>query len=350
MRLPSGYGSVYKLSGKRRRPWIARKTTGWDENGKQLYYTIGYFETRAKALEALAAYNKNPIGERGDVTLGEIYEEWFKSRYETESEKPKKKVNKKTKDTYAVAWNHLSELKDGRIKDIKKSHIQTIINKMVDEKGLGYSSCHKVKVLAGLLLKHAMADDIVDKNYAEFVKLPPEPEKNQDIFTDIEIRTLENRVAEIEWIDTILIFIYTGMRISELLTLTKFNVDIKNMMITGGIKTDAGKDRIIPIHPKIQPFIKRWYDNDGEYLITRNKAKIRPDYYRKSLYYPALEKAGVRKLNPHKARHTFGSLLNKAGVDKVYIQKLIGHADYATTANIYTHPEIAELKKAIETI
>lgn len=61
MKLPNGYGTVYKLSGNRRRPWIARKTIGWSEEGKQLYYTIGYFKTRAEAMAALAEYNKNPM-------------------------------------------------------------------------------------------------------------------------------------------------------------------------------------------------------------------------------------------------------------------------------------------------
>ena len=61
MRLPNGYGSVYKLSGKnRRKPYIARRTIGWDDNGKQLYATIGYYRTKAEALQALAAFNDNP--------------------------------------------------------------------------------------------------------------------------------------------------------------------------------------------------------------------------------------------------------------------------------------------------
>lgn len=341
MKLPNGYGSVYKLSGNRRRPWIARKTVGWDENGKQLYYTIGYFETRSKAMAALAEYNKNPIGERGDIILEDLYEEWSKSKYE--------KLSKSTIETYSAAWNYLSKLGNEKFKDIKTSHIQNIIDNMVQE-GLSRSSCQKVKVLAGLLYKHALADDIVDKNYAEMVELPGKEKKKNEIFTDLEIKVLKSKANEVEWVDTILIFIYTGMRISELLTLTKFNIDIENMVITGGIKTDAGKNRIIPVHPKIQPYIRKWYNTKGSYLINRDGEKITTNYYRKYLYYPALEKAGVRKLTPHKARHTFASLAAKAGVDTKSIQEIIGHADYSTTANIYTHIDIETLRKAIEKI
>lgn len=341
MKLPNGYGSVYKLSGNRRKPWIARKTIGWSDEGKQLYYTIGYFETRAKAMAALAEYNKNPIGERGDITLESIYEEWSKGRYP--------KLSPKTVESYEVAWNHLSQLGDEKVRDLKTSHIQNIIDKMAKQ-GLSYSSCHKVKTLAGILFKYAMADDIVDKNYAEMVQLPSKDNKKKEVFTDIEIKAIEELAKTDPWANTILILIYTGMRVGELLKLTKFNVDIKNMVIIGGIKTDAGKDRIIPIHSKVQSYVKHWYSTDSEYLINRKGKKVSVNYYRTNLYYPALEKAGARKLSPHICRHTFASLMARAKVDTKSIQEIIGHADYSTTANIYTHLNIEELKEAIEKI
>lgn len=331
-------GSVYKLSGNRRKPWIARKTIGWDNEGKQEYYTIGYYETRAKALEALADYNKKPLGEKGDITLEKLYEKWSVRKYA--------KVSFKTKESYTVAWKHLSVLGKEKFKDIKTSHLQEVIDDM-EEKGLSKSSCHKVKVLASLLYKYALADDIVDKNYASLVELPEDDSKTPEPFNDLEIKMLSNLAAKDIWIGTILILIYTGMRIGELLKLTKADVNIENMLIVGGIKTPAGKDRIIPINPKIQKYVLYWFNTEGQHLINRDGKKIRINYYRTYLYYPSLEKAKVRRLTPHSTRHTFGSLLNRSGVNKVYIQKLIGHADYSTTANIYTHPEIAELKNAI---
>lgn len=62
LKRPNGYGTVYKLSGRRRKPWIARVTTGWttavakkgkhagQEVERQLYQTIGYYETKQEAL------------------------------------------------------------------------------------------------------------------------------------------------------------------------------------------------------------------------------------------------------------------------------------------------------------
>ena len=275
------------------------------------------------------------------ITLKDLYNEWSKGRYP--------KLSKSTVDSYSAAWNYLSKLGEEKVKDLKTSHIQNIINEMVKQ-GLSHSSCHKVKTLAGILFKYAMSDDIVDKNYAEMVELPSKDTKKKEIFTDLEIKAIEELAPNDPWANTILILIYTGMRVGELLTLTKFNIDIENMIIIGGIKTDAGKDRIIPIHSKIQSYIKYWHNTNSEYLINREGKKVSINYYRTDLYYPTLEKTGARKLSPHTCRHTFASLMARAKVDTKSIQEIIGHADYSTTANIYTHLDIKELKEAIEQI
>lgn len=343
MKLPNGFGSVTKLSGKRRKPWMARVTVGW-EGKKQKRIVIGYYATQREALQALGEYNQNPIGINHNITLGELYNKWYNKNYVNIDDEIKEK-KKKTAQMYQTAWNHLGILADMRVKDIKTSHIQDVVHKMT-KKGLKYSSCHKVKTLASILMKLALADDIIGTNYASLVKLPGQEKAKGEIFSDLEIVKLWENVDKVEWVDTILIFIYTGMRISELLSLTKFNIDVKEMLITGGAKTDAGKDRIIPIHEDIQPLVLKWYNKPGEHFITKDGQKIRPDYYRKFLYYPVLEKLEIRKLTPHKARHTFSTMLHRAEVDLDTRQKLLGHADVATTLH-YTHPDIETLRRGI---
>ena len=98
------------------------------------------------------------------------------------------------------------------------------------------------------------------------------------------------------------------------------------------------------------PYITYWLTLSGSRLITRDGQAIRVDYYRKYLYYPTLDKAGVRRLTPHSTRHTFATLLSNAKVPTKDIQELIGHSDYATTANTYTHPDLEVLRNAIEKI
>jgi len=208
----------------------------------------------------------------------------------------------------------------------------------------------KKKVLCVLLFNYAVENNILNKNYAEFIDVRKfkfdKTEKER--FTDIEIKKLSDLAPANEWVATVLIMIYTGMRISEMLKLTKFNIDLDKKIITGGLKTDAGKNRVIPIHPKIFRYVRYWYDKNGKALICEKEGRaMSANRYRKEYYYSALEAAKVRPLTPHSCRHTFGSLMAAAGVDTVSIQRLIGHADYATTANTYTHPEIESLRNAI---
>ena len=203
-----------------------------------------------------------------------------------------------------------------------------------------------------MLCSYGMQNDIINKNYAKFIILPKkEAKEKQNIFADLEIKKMFDNANTVPWVDTILIMIYSGMRISEMLKLTKFNVDLKKEFISGGLKTDAGKGRIIPIHPKIMPFIQKWYDKNGKALICKENGKqISAKYYREKYYYPALEQINIKKRTPHTCRHTFGSLMGRANADPKRIQEIIGHASYAFTKDIYTHPEIEELKREIRKI
>lgn len=340
MRLPNGFGSVYKLSGNRRRPWIARKTTGWTAEGKQLYYTVGYHETRTAAINALVEYNKNPIGKRGDITLNELYVEWSASKYP--------KIKESTSAGYTSAYKHMHELKDVAFEEIRTSHLQAIADSML-EKNMSLSAVQKVKVLAGQLYRYAMADDIVAKNYASFMELPDTGKAKTDYFTDLEIQKLEELAQTDKWAGTILMLIYTGFRIGEFLALTKFSVDLDQGYIRGGSKTEAGMDRIVPIHPKILKYVKYWYDKPGEYLIARNTKQIRAEYYRIFIFYPLLERNEMRRLTPHAARHTFATMLDRSGASPKVMQELLGHADYSTTS-IYTHPDLETLSKTLRSI
>lgn len=347
MKLPNGYGSVYRLSGNRRRPWIAVVTTGWcDDTGRQLRYTVGYYKTKTDALSALADYNKNPIGETLDKTLGEVYEEWSKKHYSGD-------IAKSTINGYKAAWNRMSRLSKYEMRQIYKQPLQDIITEM-SKAGLSRSTMENFKTLAVMLWREAMANRIVDRNYGEMLDLPKVVLVERPTFTDFEIKRIDEAAqAGDVWAGTVMMLLYTGMRVGEMVRLTRFNVDTKHWVITGGIKTDAGKDRPVPVHPKIRSYVKYWLDTNGPRLVHRNGEPISVAYYRKSIFYPLLERLEIerspeRNLTPHCTRHTFGTMLNRAGAKTTAIQKLMGHADYATTANVYTHPDFVELKEAIE--
>ena len=70
--------------------------------------------------------------------------------------------------------------------------------------------------------------------------------------------------------------------------------------------------------------------------------------FRRRNYYPLLDKLGIERKTPHATRHTYASHARKAGVPPEILQKILGHADYSTTANIYVHTDVEELVRAVE--
>lgn len=344
MRLPNGYGSVYKLSGNRRKPWIARKTIEYytavvdgKEVPKQRYKTIGYYETQAEALQALANYNSNPYDiDASKVTFKELYEKWSAAKYE-------KIVDSRG---YIAAYKIAEPIYNIRFVDIRADHMQDVI----DNCGKNYPTLKNVKILFGQLYKYAMKNDIVSKDYSSFVEIgKANTESKRTPFTKKEIEKLFESVGRYDDVESILIMIYTGLRPGELIKIKISDINLEDKYIVGGIKTDAGKDRLIPINNKIMPFISAAKNSGNKYLLQGGTGK--PFSYDKYLdhFVIAMNQLGM-KHKPHDCRHTFATLMSNAGADTVSLQKIIGHASYNTTANTYTHKDIEQLKKAIDLI
>lgn len=341
MKNPNGYGSVYKLSGKRRKPFGVRKTIGWDGNGKQLYQNIGYYKTRPEAMMALAEYNKNPYSvEASTVTFAELYDKWSMDKFND-------KTSKSTINGYSAAYKLSSEIYDVKFVEIKKPHMQSVVDKCER----GWATKKKIKVLFNQLFKFALENDIVTKDYSAFVDIGEnETESTRKPFTSEEIQKLWDNVHRMDFIDTILIMIYTGMRPGELILIETTNVDIQNRSMIGGIKTSAGKNRIIPINEKIVPFIEHWYNKEHKFLIV-NHEENQMKYWN---YYEEKWKKIMIQLEmehlPHDCRHTFASLMDSAGANKLCIKRIMGHASKDITDKVYTHKDIEELKEAVNMI
>ena len=340
MKLPNGYGCVYKLSGKRRRPFAARITTGWADDGKQLYYNLSYYKTRPEAMIALAEYNKNPYTlEASTVTFAEIFDKWSEYKYS--------KATMSNIYGYNAAYKLSSEIHNMKFVEIKKSHMQGVI----DHCERGHMTLKKIKVLFNQLFKYALENDIVTKDYSKFVEVGKnEVESTREPFTSEEIQLLFNNVAGMDFIDTILIMIYTGLRIGELLLIKTANVDIANRTMKGGLKTAAGKNRIIPISKKILPFVAKRQAEGHEFLVVNHENKQMKywNYYNEE-FKVIMERF---KLNhkPHDCRHTFATLMDNAEANKVSIKRIMGHASKDITDKVYTHKDIEELMKAIDLI
>ena len=138
------------------------------------------------------------------------------------------------------------------------------------------------------------------------------------------------------------------MRINELLQLKNKDINLEERYLIAGSKTDAGKDRLIPINYKILPLITKRMTINHEYLFySRNNTPIIYNNFRVD-FKERLNELGIQEHTIHDTRHTFATLLSNANANSTAIKNIIGHSDYKITEKIYTHKDKEQLKKAID--
>ncbi|CAM3411214.1 tyrosine-type recombinase/integrase [Pseudostreptobacillus hongkongensis] len=345
MKRGNGTGSVVKLSGNRRKPFAVVITTGYEFVGNNKNVTqkrkyLGYFKTQKEANKYLIEFLDNPYDYSNNITLKELYTKWSKESFLNLSELTKKNKNS--------SFNNLIDLHDKRFIELKTRDYQIVIDKMGDKRGAKTG----VKSLISLLYKFALKREIVSKDYSTFLEIGKKVTKiERKIFTEEEIGVLWYNLNKYDLIDTILILIYTGLRIGELLNLKISDINLEEGYLKGGSKTEAGKNRLVPIHPKIKNLIENRIDFNKEYFINgpinKNEKMSYITYFSK--FNILMKKLGM-KHTIHDTRHTFASLLSNVDANTVSISKLIGHSSYSMTEKIYTHKDKEELRKAIELI
>ena len=343
MRLPNGYGSVYKLSGNRRKPWIVRKTVRITCD-KQECVTIGYYKTKEEGLQALALYNANPYDlDSAKLTFTEVYNKWSKEKFET--------ISRSNVNGYKASYKICTSLYDIPFKDLRKAHLQSV----VDNCGKQYPTLRKLKVLFNQMYRFAMENDICSKDYSQFVdivKHKNSTEEKHKPFTDEEINLLWAKVKNNDYLQIVLMLIYSGVRVSELLNLKKSDININEQFFNvTKSKTQSGI-RCVPIANKTLPFFKNWYEKSkSEHLLcTPDNQHFTYRNYYDSYWKPFMQELNMEHL-PHDTRHTTISLLAKAKVEQTTIKKIVGHSGAMTlTEKVYTHLDVKELLEAINLI
>lgn len=328
MKRANGEGSIFKLSGKRRKPWAARITVGYTLEGKQQYKYLGYYSTKTEAKTSLHDYFSNPFDlDSRNTKLIDVFNEWQKAT----------ELADKTVKNYVSAFNQANILHNMIMRDIKAIHLENVIKNM---------SPHMQRVFKNMMNQlyiHALKYEIVDKNVIELITLRDVKIEERTPFTIEEINKLKEFKHPLN--DTALILLYTGMRVGELLEVQTKNVFIDERYLIGGKKTSAGTNRIIPIHDDIFDIVKRRYEEGNTYLITREKRKIPYRSYRQ-IYWDKMSNALNITHTPHNARHTFATFADRCNMNKVALKRVMGHSLKDVTEH-YTHKDVSELVKEI---
>lgn len=356
MRNPNGYGSVKKLGGKRRRPYMAVVTVGFEKEPRpdlgplrsilspgvlaavereveehfeglpvyrQKTAVIGYFATKTEAMLALAEYNKRPFDVRArDVTLADVWAAVSRDRFGN--------LKKGTVEGYCAAWKNLAPLHDRKIREIRASDMQAVVDSFSN---MSQSTQRGMIKVLHFIYKYALESDWVEKDYSRFVAVRSSaPSRVRRPFSYDEIAVM---LKDPERFGSLLVLIYTGLRIGEFLALRPEDVDLERRILTvHGTKTKAA-DRLVPIHRDVAPLILPSLCPG----MTYGKFAGRFDALKKEQGWDHII---------HETRHTFASVAQASGLDPYYIKQILGHESGDLTKDVYTHVFEARLLREID--
>ena len=343
MKNPNGYGCIRKMSGTRRRPYAFKATI----DGHQHY--IAAFETIYDAKIFQASYfadhhQSNPSFRRKSITFEELYFRWLPFHL-SEGEA----LSQSTQNSYENSFKHCKVLYPRPFTSLEFLELQGVIDNMRHNQGLSYSSCKKVKNLLSLLYQYAIKSSICSTNLAELLSIG----KNRPVYPHhVMSRQKINRLwqnQETPGVDTVLILLYTGLRVGELLALEKKNINLRQRFIRITKSKTASGIRVVPIHPRILPLVLNRISQPGSFLLCDQQGHpYSYTRYRSSIWDKVMALIRGQKHTPHDTRHTVATLLDNAGSNETAKRRILGHAGGDVTERVYTHKGLRQLRKCIE--
>ena len=176
-----------------------------------------------------------------------------------------------------------------------------------------------------------------DESFGLQIKTPDDDEHGVPFSLD-ELKVLwKNRKNPT--IRMILIMCYSGFRISECVNL---EINLEEKYFKGGVKTEAGKNRVVPIHSGIYPLIEA-------HIATKSKWWVNSSDSFRNSFYEALRSLGMEH-TPHDTRHTFSMLCEMNQVSERDQKRMLGHKFKDVTNKVYGHRQLEDLRKEIEKI
>lgn len=343
----NGQGSVYKLpSGK----YKAVVTTGYyvDDQGRTRRHTRSQvFATKKDAVAALPGLKESPkVRQRKALTFWQVFEAWL----------PTHKAGKSTLDCYRAAIRYFGPLFSMPFQDVDVDDLQDCL----DDCPKGKRTRENMRACAGLMYKYAIPRHLTGDglNLAQYLTVSGDAAAHRDALTDLELARLWKHADVVPGVDHILIMCYTGFRPSEYLALTAADYDGAAQTLTGGAKTEAGKNRVVTLSPKIAPLVAQRAAQGGplcgEWPSLKRWSEV--------VFYPALEACGIdnpmvevgggvqrHRITPHSCRHTFATLIKRVGgADKDKLE-LIGHTSGEMLRH-YQDVDLADLRQITDAI
>ena len=347
-RLPNGFGQISEIKGKNlRKPFRAMISDGKTELGRPIVKPLkpeSYFTTYNDAYLALAEYHRNPYEIKEDVTLKELYEKWIVLK--------EREVTGERHQMYLVYWKYCSALGRMPVKGIKIQHIKSL----VESEDVPRTQKRNIKTFLGMIFDYGIELEVLDRNRAREYKMSGLITKTEKKMTEHHIAFEESEMASL-WNSTstdenarmVIIQCYTGFRPRELCMLKLSNINLTDGVIVGGMKTESGTDRPVPIHSAIKDLVKTQYEKS---VAERSAFLFQMPYttYKHRFKKLILSLGLNERHSAHDCRVQFVTMAKKYNVDEYAIKYIVGHKITDLTEDVYTKRNIEWLKTEIEKI
>lgn len=371
-RLPNGFGQISEIKNRNlRNPFRVMVPAGKTITGRPICKLLkpqAYFPTYNDAYMALVEYHKNPYDLETDITVKELYEKWTSEIL--------KKADESYMRTVSSAWAYCSSVYDMHVKDLRSRHIKGCMEDgfRIETRGkkkgqkifASASTKSRIKSIFNNMLDYAMEYEIVTINYARTFVLSGDVvleieknKKNHFPFSDEEMDVLWANVNKVKFVDWLLIQCYMGWRPQELATLRLDEIHLEDdWYMQAGMKTEAGKQRIVPIHTKIRELVRKNYEFalsiNSEYLFN-DKGQTHAGSWAVTYdkYAHRFEKV-IKQLElntehrPHDPRITFVTRGKKAKMDEYALKEMVGHSIQDITESVYTLRDLEWLREDLE--
>lgn len=338
----NGTGTAFKRANG---TWTALKTLDWkiDEDGTKHRITAskGGFKTKKEALNYLPHLSAQTKQEKRKATT-------FKQLYDTWEPIHEKNTKKSTMDCYRAAAKHFRPLWHEPFNEITVDDLQECMDEIP-----GKRTQENMKALCGLLYKYAIPRNLAVLNMGQYLVVGGEKGLGKEGLPLDALEKIKANVGKVPYADYIVAQCYLGFRPSELLELDAANYDRKNRAFTGGAKTEAGRNRIVTVSPKIQATVDRLTERKlaGPVFCAKDGSALTIEEYRQE-FYKCLEACGIdnpitevngvnrRKYTPHSCRHTFSTLMKAVQAPDKDKLALIGH----TSTEMLRHYQDVDLE------
>lgn len=353
----NGDGSFYYVASKKLWRYSFTVPDQYADDGKAIrkaVYAKTQDDCRRRAKEIISKYENGTVYSNDDITVFQYASKLIDDKLKLN------KIQQQTANRERGTLRQLAPIYNTRLQAVTTRQIQNfLINDCIDYRN---TVIDKIYILLGYIFKSALEDKIISENPMKRVE-KPKSNKREEKVRALTIDEQKNLVRlltteDIQYSEEMLLSLFTGMRMGEVLALQVSDVDLRLGYITirktmtrdvkgkpfinEQTKTETGM-RTIRINADTRKMLAECCEGKDrdDYIFTRENGDfisvqmVNSQFRRTNEKYHFIVPQANSKVDLHSLRHTFATRCIESGMQAKVLQHLLGHKDITTTYDRY---------------